>query len=132
MPDPRHPLKVLVVNCGSSSIKYQLYEMPENRAIAKGLVERIGEPGRRWNITTRTRSGGWKARLPTIEEGMALILETLVGSGGPLRNVKEISAVGHRVVHGGEQFTGSVLITPEVVHRSNGLPIWPRSTTRPI
>ncbi len=108
-------MKVLVVNCGSSSIKYQLYEMPEKRVVAKGLVERIGEPGaalQHWYEEETHRQDG---QIADHEEGMALILETLTGTNGVLASADEIGAVGHRVVHGGEEFTGSVQITPKVI-----------------
>lgn len=108
-------MKVLVVNCGSSSIKYQLFEMPERCAIAKGLVERIGEDGAAMEHHYADEIRRLQGRIADHEEGMALILEALAGGDGPLRDVKEIAAVGHRVVHGGAQFTGSVLITPKVV-----------------
>ncbi len=108
-------MKVLVVNCGSSSIKYQLFEMPEKRVISKGLVERIGES----NAALEHHDGDEVHRLEVEisdhEQGMALILETLTGSKGVLEHAEEIGSIGHRVVHGGEEFTGSVLITPEVI-----------------
>ena len=107
--------KVLVVNCGSSSIKFQLYQMPEREVISRGLVERIGEPGATLQHQYEDETRRLEGQIADHEEGMALILEVLAGSGGALENTGEISAVGHRVVHGGERFTGSVLITPEVI-----------------
>jgi acetate kinase len=112
-------VKVLIFNCGSSSIKYQLHEMPDRRLIAKGVVERIGERGaaiqhqekRQKKDEVRRRAG----RIVDHQEGMALILETLAGPDGVLQDATEIGAAGHRVVHGGEEFTGSVLITAEVI-----------------
>ena len=109
-------MKVLVVNCGSSSIKYQLYEMPEKRVISKGLVERIGEE----NAALEHHDAGddvqrLERQIADHEEGMALILETLTGDDGALESAEEVDAIGHRVVHGGEEFTGSVLVTPEVI-----------------
>ena len=106
-------MKVLVVNCGSSSIKYQLYQMPERTVISKGLVERIGQPGAALQHQDHTER--LESDIADHEEGMALILETLIGDEGVLKGVSEINAVGHRVVHGGEAFTGSVLITDEVI-----------------
>ncbi|NLS90764.1 MAG: acetate kinase [Planctomycetaceae bacterium] len=108
-------MKVLVVNCGSSSIKYQLYEMPEKRVISKGLVERIGEEGSALQHHYADEIRRLEGQIADHEEGMALILETLTGPDGVLETAEEIGAVGHRVVHGGEEFTGSVLITPEVI-----------------
>lgn len=108
-------MKVLVVNCGSSSIKYQLFEMPEKRVISKGLVERIGEGNAALEYSEANEVRRLEREISDHKEGMALILETLTGDGGVLEHAEEIGAVGHRVVHGGEEFTGSVLITPEVI-----------------
>ena len=108
-------MKVLVVNCGSSSIKYRLYAMPERRVLAQGLVERIGEPGAALQHQYEDQSLRLEGELADHEEGMALILETLTGPQGVLSELREIGAVGHRVVHGGEEFTGSVLITADVI-----------------
>ena len=108
-------MKVLVVNCGSSSIKYRLYGMPERRVLAQGLVERIGEPGAALQHQYEDQSLRLEGQLADHEEGMALILETLTGPRGVLSELGEIGAVGHRVVHGGEEFTGSVLITDDVI-----------------
>ena len=108
-------MKVLVVNCGSSSIKYQLYEMPEKRVISKGLVERIGEESAALEHHYADEVRRLERQIADHEEGMALILETLTGSEGALEHPEEIGAIGHRVVHGGEEFTGSVMITPEVI-----------------
>jgi len=93
--------KILVVNCGSSSIKYQLFEMPAGRVLAKGLVERIGE------------NGGAAA---DHREAFARLVAALTeGEEAPVRSPGEIAAVGHRVVHGGERFKISVVIDEEVV-----------------
>lgn len=108
-------MKVLVVNCGSSSIKFQLYEMPEKRVISKGLVERIGEKNAALEHHYADEVRRLEGEIADHEEGMALILETLTGPEGVLEKAEEIGAVGHRVVHGGEEFTGSVQITPEVI-----------------
>ena len=90
---------VLVINAGSSSIKYQLYQMPQGQVLAKGVVERIGE-----------------ADVANHEQGVELILKTLVSSdAGVIKDISEIGAVGHRVVHGGEEFTGSVVIDDKVI-----------------
>ena len=108
-------MKVLVVNCGSSSIKYRLYQMPERSVIAQGIVERIGERDAVLQHQYEDETRRLEAQIADHEEGMALILEALVGPEGVFADVAEIGAVGHRVVHGGEEFTGSVLITPEVI-----------------
>jgi acetate kinase len=109
-------MKVLVVNCGSSSIKYQLFEMPGQTVTAKGLVERIGEE----TSALVHESNGHKQRVvhqvADHHAGMALILDTLIHpEAGVIGDIAEIGAVGHRVVHGGEEFTGSVVITDQVL-----------------
>ena len=96
-------MKVLVINCGSSSIKYQLYEMPDQTVLAKGLVEIGAEK---------------EGTIFAIDhgQGLKLIMQTLVDQKtGVLKSLEEIKAVGHRVVHGGEGFSGSVEITAEVL-----------------
>jgi acetate kinase len=104
-------MKILVVNCGSSSIKYQLFLMPEKTVLAKGLLERIGEA----EPSLLHSAGGLSQRLsvdsPTHECGINLILKTLTSGSAPaLARIEEIGAVGHRVVHGAAEFTDSVLI----------------------
>ncbi len=108
-------MKVLVINAGSSSIKYQLFSMTTETVIAKGLVERIGESGSR--LVQSANGGKKEVAAPIADHGAAfkLIVDTLLGNGGAIRSAAEIQAVGHRVVHGGESFTGSVLITGSVL-----------------
>jgi len=110
-------MKVLVVNCGSSSLKYQLFEMNDESVLAKGLVERIGLDG---SVLTHEPTGKDKVKINadiknhTIAIG--LVLEALVdGSHGVISSMTEIDAIGHRGVHGGEKFSDSVLVTPEVI-----------------
>lgn len=107
---------VLVVNCGSSSIKFQLFDMPEQRVIAKGMVDRIGNEG----SALIYEHGDEKVKLekpaPDHDAGMELILKALVDpDNGVIKDINEIKSVGHRVVHGGEAFTGSVVINDEVI-----------------
>ncbi|MCY3020812.1 MAG: acetate kinase [Planctomycetota bacterium] len=110
--------KILVLNCGSSSIKYQLFAMPEGTVLARGLVERIGEERgchKHWDS-----GGDTSAQLQVRDHraGLEMIVKRLTTSQAgtaALKDLSDIAAVGHRVVHGGETFTGSVLITPEVV-----------------
>jgi acetate kinase len=110
-------LKILVLNCGSSSVKYQLIEMDQEEAIARGLVERIGLEAalfthwsRSWEIRKEP------VRAPDHPAAIALVLETVCHrERGVLRDPGEIAGVGHRVVHGGERFAQSVLITPDVL-----------------
>ncbi|MDU4959959.1 MAG: acetate kinase [Sporomusaceae bacterium] len=114
-------MKVLVVNCGSSSLKYQLLAMTDESVLAKGLVERIGLEG---SILTHQPTGKEKVpiktEIPDHRKAIELVLAALVDAGhGVLANLSEISAIGHRVVHGGEEFADSVLITPGVMDALN-------------
>jgi acetate kinase len=109
-------MKVLVINAGSSSIKYQLYDMPRAEVLAKGFVERMGEPTSRLVHSCRGHSTTLEEAVPNHETAMELILRLLVQPGeGALEDLSEIGAVGHRVVHGGEEFTGSVIVDDRVL-----------------
>ena len=109
-------MKVLVVNTGSSSIKYQVFNMDDESVLAKGLLDRVGIPGA---VLVHEPQGKEKV---TIQKdrldhtaGMKLVLDVLTDSlYGCVRSLDEIDAVGHRVVHGGEQFADSVVIDDEV------------------
>ncbi|WP_281519074.1 acetate/propionate family kinase [Acidaminococcus timonensis] len=116
-------MKIFVVNCGSSSIKYQLIDMADESVIAKGLVERIGIEG---SVLTHTPAGKDKARLessiPNHVDGIKKVLAALVDPNyGVIKSMDEIGAVGHRVVHGGEIFNQSVVITDEVLKQIEAL-----------
>ena len=109
-------MKILVLNCGSSSIKYKLFEMESKEVMAQGGVEKIGLPD---SFLLVKLPNGEKVKIektmPEHTVGIQLILDTLVDEQiGCIKDLKEINAVGHRVVHGGEKFNQSVLITPEV------------------
>lgn len=109
-------MKVLVVNCGSSSIKYQLVDMTDESVLAKGLVDRVGIPG---TVLKHEPLGKdevvIKKDLPDHTEGMKLVLDVLVNPEyGVIKSMDEIGAVGHRVVHGGEAFAASVVIDDQV------------------
>jgi len=110
-------MKILVINCGSSSLKYQVIDMATKNAIGKGLVERIGLSGS--VLTHRTKSGEKeviKAEIPDHTVAIKLVLEALVSPQyGAIKDLKEIRGVGHRVVHGGEKFSKSVLIDDAVM-----------------
>lgn len=108
-------MKVLVINAGSSSIKYQLYDMPGAEVLAKGLVEQIGEPTSRLVHSCGDDSTTLEKAAPSHEAAMELILRVLARPGGAVADLSEIEAVGHRVVHGGEEFTGSVIIDDRVL-----------------
>jgi acetate kinase len=110
--------KVLVLNTGSSSIKYQLFGMPEGQVLAKGLIERIGEANAGYKYSDAGGERTAKQPIADHRAGVDLMVKLLTESaaGTPaIRSITEIIAVGHRVVHGAEQFTGSVVVTPEVV-----------------
>ena len=109
---------VFVVNCGSSSIKYQLINMEGEHVLAKGLIERIGMEG---STLKHTPSGKYtidiKEEIPDHKVGIRLAIKALTSKEyGVIKDMSEIDAVGHRVVHGGERFTDSVLITSDVLH----------------
>ena len=109
-------MKVLVINCGSSSIKFQVYDTDAARALVKGLVAKIGEKGS--YIEHAVNGLNFKKTIPTPnhETGFDLIIKTLLNKeNSVLQDISEISAVGHRAVHGGDTITGSVLITEETI-----------------
>jgi len=111
-------MNILVINAGSSSLKYQLIDMTDEHVLAKGLCERIGIGGR---LKHSPLSGGkpiYEAdiTLPSHSEAIAVVIEKLMSAEyGVIRDASEIDAVGHRVVHGGEAFASSVLITDAVM-----------------
>ncbi len=109
-------MKVLVINAGSSSIKYQLYRMPQAKVIAKGIAEKIAEPGSVLNHCYDGKTCSIEANIENHEMAMRLILDTLVSKDvGVIKDISEIGSAGHRVVHGGEEFTGSVIINDDVI-----------------
>ena len=109
-------MKVLVINAGSSSVKYYLYQMPEVEVLAKGLVEKIGEETSALSHFYYGKSHSTTAKVKDVKNAMELILRTLTDKKvGIVRQMSEIGAVGHRVVHGGEEFTGSVIIDEKVI-----------------
>jgi len=104
-------MKVLVLNCGSSSIKYQLFDMPDSRVLAKGQVQRIGESLSKASQTTNGNEIVIEEPIQNHEHGLRIVQNMLTDDEkGPLQSMSEIGACGHRVVHGGESFTGSVII----------------------
>lgn len=110
-------MKILVLNCGSSSFKYQLIDMDGEKVLAKGLVERIGIAGSKIKHTkTGLEPVSREADFPNHTAAIKYVLDMLVDrEQGVLASLGELSAAGHRLVHGGEKFTSSVLVTPEVV-----------------
>lgn len=110
-------MKVLVINCGSSSLKYQLINMQNEQPLAQGLVERIGIEG---SILTQKVEGREKyiiqQPMKNHKDAIGLVLDALVDDKhGVIKDMNEISAVGHRVVHGGEKYSNSVLVNEEVM-----------------
>jgi acetate kinase len=110
-------MKILVLNCGSSSIKYKLFDMTDKSVIAQGGIEKIGLPGSFLKLTLP--DGSKKILEKDIQEhtaGVEFILQTLTSPEyGAIKSMDEIGAVGHRMVHGGERFTESVLLDKEVL-----------------
>lgn len=112
-------MKIIVLNCGSSSIKYQLFDMTTTEVLAKGVAEKIGLHG---SFIKHERNDGVKFKLEgeilDHQSGIEYILGILKSEKyGSLKSFKEINAVGHRVVHGGETFKSSVLITDHVINK---------------
>ena len=113
-------MKILVLNCGSSSIKYQLLDMANNNdVLAKGLLERVGIKDSELKHQAKGKDTFKLVQdIPNHEVGVDLILKTLLHpEHGILKDKNEITAVGHRVVHGGEKFSGSVRITQEIIDK---------------
>ncbi len=108
-------MKVLILNAGSSSLKYQLLDMDTNKLLAKGLVERIGIDGSRIQQKVDGKVFDAAAPMKTHTEGIQWMLKALTDpEKGAVKSMDEITAVGHRVLHGGERFTGSVLVNEDV------------------
>ena len=108
-------MNILVINCGSSSLKFQLINAESEEVLAKGLCERIGIDGR----LTYQPAGGEKEisekAMPTHTEAIQFVIDALTNEKtGVVKSLSEIGAVGHRIVHGGEKFASSVVITEEV------------------
>ena len=112
-------MKVLVINAGSSSLKYQLLDTGNQEVLAKGLCERIGIDGKftyKPQLEGKEKLDAVDVAMPTHSEAIQAVLDALVDpKNGVIGSMKEIDAVGHRVVHGGEAFNQSVLITDEVM-----------------
>lgn len=109
-------MKVLVINCGSSSLKYQVIDMENENVLAKGLVERIGIPG---SVLKHEATGKEKVTIEDEMQDHKIALEHVIKAildpaHGAIKDISEITAVGHRVVHGGEKFSASVKIDEDV------------------
>ncbi len=110
-------MKVLVINCGSSSLKYQVMDMTDESVLAKGLVERIGLEG---SLISHEKTGMDKLKrevpMKDHKEAIGHVLDAVMDAEhGVVKSMDEIGAVGHRVVHAGEKYASSVLITPDVI-----------------
>ncbi len=110
-------MKILIINCGSSSLKYQLIDSDSEKVLAKGLCERIGIEG---SAITHQKAGEEKAKtlvsMKNHTDAVALVIEKLThAQAGVISSLDEIDAVGHRMVHGGEEFASSCVITDEVI-----------------
>ena len=116
-------MRILVINCGSSSIKYKLYGVEVGDSLAEGIIEGIGSPGARH----RHRVGDWETAVEVsvidYRSGVSRIVEALSewGPVPPVADSKEIAGVGHRVVHGGDRFSASVIIDPGVMETIESL-----------
>lgn len=109
-------MNVLVINCGSSSLKYQLIDSETEQALASGLCERIGIDGSRLIHKAKGEKHQFDAPMDTHEVAIKMVLEALTDKDhGVIHSLDEIGAVGHRVVHGGEKFAHSTVITDEVL-----------------
>lgn len=110
-------MKILVVNCGSSSLKFQLIDSETEAVTASGLCERIGLDG---NLVYKARGEKFEEKLPLPDHEVAIkkVLDTLLDSErGVLQSLEEIGAIGHRMVHGGEKFSSSVIINDDVIRQ---------------
>ena len=111
-------MKILVINCGSSSLKYQLIDMTDESVLCKGLCERIGIDGSK--ITHKAKGGEWSQEVPfpTHTEAFMKVVEMMsTGEGAVVADKSEISAIGHRVVQGAEFFTKSEIVTDAIIDK---------------
>ena len=111
-------MKILVINCGSSSLKYQLIDMADESVLCKGLCERIGIDGSK--ITHKAKGGEWSQEVPfpTHTEAFMKVVEMMTtGEGAVVADKSEISAIGHRVVQGAEFFTKSEIVTDAIIDK---------------
>lgn len=108
--------KILVINCGSSSLKYEIYLMPERKSIGRGLIERIGEKTARISQNGNGSKYELETHISDHKEAMRLMVEAITDKeNGFLGSSDEIDGIGHRVVHGGEQYCESVIIDDKVI-----------------
>ncbi|WP_421380477.1 acetate kinase [Bacillus salacetis] len=108
--------KMIAINAGSSSLKFQLFEMPQEEVITKGLIERIGLNDSVFSISVNGEKQEEVTDIPNHEVAVKMLLDKLT-SAGIIESLDEIEGIGHRVVHGGEVFNDSVVITDEVLQK---------------
>ena len=109
-------MNILVINCGSSSLKYQLINSDTEAVLAKGLCERIGIDGRLVYQKAGNDKEITEASMPTHKEAIQMVLEALTNEKtGAIKSLAEVNAIGHRIVHGGEKFASSAIITDEMI-----------------
>ncbi|RSD27726.1 acetate kinase [Mesobacillus subterraneus] len=112
--------KIIAINAGSSSLKFQLFEMPSEEIITKGIVERIGLKDSIFTITVNGEKNKEVTDIPDHEVAVKILLDKLT-SLGIIQSLDEIEGIGHRVVHGGEEFSDSVIITEDVLQKIDKL-----------
>ena len=111
-------MKILVLNSGSSSLKYQVIDMENNETIAKGYFERIGQPNSFLSHKVHGRKHKFEIEAKDHEEAITFVLNRLTNDHyGVIKSLEELEAIGHRIVHGGEKFSDAVLITDEVIEK---------------
>ena len=113
-------MKFLCVNAGSSSLKFQLVEMPEEKVIISGYIEKIGAKDSFWNTKVNGKKIKGEKALKNHAEAVQVMLDELLDKGA-VESLDEIKGVGHRVLHGGEIYKDSVLITDEVIKNIESL-----------
>ena len=115
-------MKILVLNCGSSSLKYQLIDVDTRTVMTKGLLERIGLESGIFSYTSKGEKHTVECPIPNHTEGLRMVMEALTNpETGVISSIKEVGAVGHRFAHGGEYFTKSVQITRDVINKEESL-----------
>ena len=113
-------MKILSVNCGSSSLKFQVYEMPEEKVLISGYVEKIGQPDCFWNVKVNGEKIKSSRPLANHVEAVDVLIEELF-KHNIVKDLNEIERIGHRVVHGGEDFKDSAILTDEVIEKIKSL-----------
>ncbi|MCL2159382.1 MAG: acetate kinase, partial [Oscillospiraceae bacterium] len=112
---------VLVINAGSSSVKYQLFDMAKNEVLAKGICERIGIDGKLIHKVAGRPDFVLEVPMPTHSQAITTLVDAITDKAhGVIESMDKIDAIGHRIVHGGPYFTQPTLVTPEVIKKLDG------------